>query len=109
METWSAKPQLWVLLDHLATIKDTQQSWKVANPLREVLLLVVCGTIACGDDYEDIVEWGEAHLSFFSRVLGVLPRHSLRRLAAGCHEPDRSRPVRSLLFVLGRRMLAQPA
>ena len=25
---------------------------------------MVCGTIACGDDYDDIVDWGEAHLSF---------------------------------------------
>ena len=64
MEVWSAKPQLRVLLDHLGRIEDTRQSWKVAYPLREVLLLVVCGTIASGDDYEDIVDWGEAHLSF---------------------------------------------
>jgi predicted transposase YbfD/YdcC len=64
MEDWSCKPQLRVLLDHLATIKDTRQSWKVAYPLREVLFLVVCGTIASGDDYEDIVDWGETHLEF---------------------------------------------
>ena len=67
METVSAKPHLRVLLDHLATIKDTRQPWKVAYPLREVLFLVVCGTIASGDDYEDIVDWGEAHLSFLQR------------------------------------------
>jgi hypothetical protein len=36
----------------------------VAYPLREVLFLVVCGTIASGDDYDDIVDWGEGHLSF---------------------------------------------
>jgi arginine/lysine/ornithine decarboxylase len=48
MEVWSAKPQLGVLLDHLATIKDTRQSWKVVYPLREMLFLVVCGTIASG-------------------------------------------------------------
>jgi hypothetical protein len=46
MEMVSTKPQLRVLLDHLGTIKDTRQSWKVAYPLREVLFLVVCGTIA---------------------------------------------------------------
>jgi predicted transposase YbfD/YdcC len=51
----------------LATIKDTRQPWKVAYPLREVLFLVICGTIASGDDYEDIVDWGEAHLSFLQR------------------------------------------
>jgi predicted transposase YbfD/YdcC len=67
MEVSSGKPQLRLLLDHLATIKDTRQSWKVAYPLREVLFLVVCGTIASGDDYDDIVDWGEAHLSFLRR------------------------------------------
>jgi len=67
METWSAKPQLRVLLDHLGAIEDTRQSWKVAYPLREVLFLVVCGTIASSDDYDDIVDWGEAHLGFLRR------------------------------------------
>lgn len=66
-EVWSAKPQLRVLLDHLSRVEDTRQSWKVAYPLREVLFLVVCGTIASGDDYDDIVDWGEAHLSFLRR------------------------------------------
>lgn len=63
-EVFSAKPRLRLLLDHFSKIKDTRQSWKVAYPLREVLFLVVCGTIASGDDYEDIVDWGKAHLSF---------------------------------------------
>jgi hypothetical protein len=62
LSAFSAKPRL--LLDHFAKIKDTRQSWKVAYPLREVLFLVVCGTIANGDDYDDIADWGKAHLSF---------------------------------------------
>jgi hypothetical protein len=33
--------QLRVLLDHLATITDTGQSWQVAYPLREVMFLIV--------------------------------------------------------------------
>jgi hypothetical protein len=61
---FSAKPRLRLLLDHFSKIKDTRQAWKVAYPLREVLFLVVCGTIASGDDYDDIADWGEAHLSF---------------------------------------------
>jgi DDE family transposase len=59
VEAVSAKPRLRLLLDHFAKIKDTRQAWKVAYPLREVLFLVVCGTIASGDDYEDIVDWGK--------------------------------------------------
>ncbi len=60
----SAKPRLRLLLDHFSKIEDARQSWKVAYPLREVLFVVVCGTIAGGDDYEDIADWGKAHLSF---------------------------------------------
>jgi predicted transposase YbfD/YdcC len=61
---FSAKPRLRLLLDHFSQIEDTRQAWKVAYPLREVLFLVVCGTIANCDDYDDIVDWGNAHLSF---------------------------------------------
>src|SRR6202795_4177249 len=64
LSAFSARPRLRALLDHFANIKDARQSWKVVYPLREVLFLVVCGTIASGDDYEDIVDWGEAHLAF---------------------------------------------
>jgi predicted transposase YbfD/YdcC len=64
LSAFCAKPRLRLLLNHFAKIKDTRQAWKVAYPLREVLLLVVCGTIANCDDYEDIVDWGKAHLSF---------------------------------------------
>lgn len=64
LSDFPARPRLRLLLDHFSQVKDTRQSWKVVYPLREVLFLVVCGTIAGGDDYEDIVDWGEAHLSF---------------------------------------------
>jgi hypothetical protein len=64
LSAFSAKPRLRLLLDHLAKITDSCQAWKVAYPLREVLFLVVCGTIANCDDYDDIVDWGKAHLSF---------------------------------------------
>jgi len=64
LSAFSARPRLRLLLDHFSQIKDTRQAWKIAYPLCEVLFLVVCGTIASGDDYEDIVDWGKAHLSF---------------------------------------------
>jgi DDE_Tnp_1-associated len=73
---FSAKPRLRLLLDHFSKIKDTRQCWKVAYPLVEVLFLVVCGTIAAGDDYDDIVDWGKAH-----RMLGA-PRLSCDTLSS---------------------------
>jgi predicted transposase YbfD/YdcC len=63
------KSRLRALLDHLSIIEDTREPWRVAYPLQEVLLLVVCGTIADCDDYEGIAEWGEAHLPFLRRFL----------------------------------------
>jgi len=63
------KSRLRALLDHFAVIDDPRQQWRVAHPLPEVLLLVVCGTIADCDDYEGIAAWGEAHLEFLRRFL----------------------------------------
>jgi predicted transposase YbfD/YdcC len=66
------KSRLRALLDHFSMIEDPREPWRVAHPLSEVLLLVVCGTIADGDDYEGIAAWGKAHLSF---LRGFLPYH----------------------------------
>jgi predicted transposase YbfD/YdcC len=63
------KSRLKSLLDHLSLIEDTRDPWRVAHPLREVLLLVVCGTMADCDDYEAIAAWGKAHLAFLRRYL----------------------------------------
>jgi predicted transposase YbfD/YdcC len=63
------RSRLRALLDHFAIIEDPREPWRVAHPLSEVLLLVVCGTIADCDDYEGIAEWGKAHLMFLRRFL----------------------------------------
>ena len=68
MDDWTLpKPRLALLLKHFATIEDVRESWRVMYPLREVLFLVVCATIANCDDYEDIVDWGEANLDLLRR------------------------------------------
>jgi predicted transposase YbfD/YdcC len=63
------KPRLKALLDHFAAIEDPREPWRVAHPLPEVLLLVVCGTICDCDDYDLIADWGAAHLDFLRRYL----------------------------------------
>jgi hypothetical protein len=40
------KSRLRALLDHLSVIDDPREPWRVAHPLNEVLLLVVCGSMA---------------------------------------------------------------
>jgi predicted transposase YbfD/YdcC len=63
------KSSLKALLAHLGRIEDTREPWRVAHPLREVLLLVVCGTICDCDDYGAIAAWGKAHLPVLRRHL----------------------------------------
>jgi len=55
------------LLDHFSEIKDEGEPWRVMYPLREILLLVVCATIATCDDFDEIAAWGRHHLDFLRR------------------------------------------
>lgn len=58
------RSRLRSLLEHFAAIGDPREPAKVRYPLPEVLLLVVAASIADCDDYDEIVDWGEAHLDF---------------------------------------------
>lgn len=69
MDAFGEKPRLRGLLDHFAVIEDPREQWRVAHPLPEVLLLVVCASIASCDDFDDIAAWGESHLDFLRRFL----------------------------------------
>lgn len=65
----SGRSRLSILLEHLGEIEDPRDVRRILHPLAEVLFLVVCGTIADCDDYDDIAAWGEAHLDFLRRHL----------------------------------------
>ena len=62
------KPRLRALLEHFAAIEDPREPWRVAHPLPEVLLLVVCRTICDCDDCDLIADRGAAHLDVSSRT-----------------------------------------
>jgi predicted transposase YbfD/YdcC len=62
-----APARLAALLQHFSTINDERETWRVAYPLKEVLLLVTCATVASCDDLEEIVSWGQHHLAFLRR------------------------------------------
>jgi predicted transposase YbfD/YdcC len=61
------RSRLKALLEHFAAIDDPREPWRVAHPLPEVLLLVVCGTICDGEDYDVIAAWGKANLPVLRR------------------------------------------
>ena len=57
------------LIEHFAALDDPRQSWKVLFPLPEVLLLVLCGTLAGAEDFVEIRRWGQMHQEFLRRLL----------------------------------------
>jgi predicted transposase YbfD/YdcC len=61
------RDRLALLLQHFSELEDTREPWRVMYPLSEVLLLVVRGTIAACDDFDDIAAWGRHHLEFLRR------------------------------------------
>lgn len=56
-------------LSHFATLRDPRQAAKVLYPLPEILLLLLCATIAGADDFVEIGLWGEEHQDFLRRFL----------------------------------------
>ncbi len=55
------------LLDHFAALADPRQQAKVLYPLPEIVLLLLCATLAGADDFVEIQLWGAQHLAFLRR------------------------------------------
>ena len=55
------------LIERFGALEDPRQSWKVLFPLPEVLLLVLCGTLAGAEDFVEIRRWGQMHRDFLRR------------------------------------------
>lgn len=67
MDEILVKDRLRLLLDRFGTVGDPREACKVRYPLREVLFLVTCASIAGCDDYDEIADWGEHHRGFLGR------------------------------------------
>ena len=61
------RDRLAVLLKHFSELSDERESWRVMYPLAEVMLLLTCATICSCDDFDEMVAWGNSHLSFLRR------------------------------------------
>src|SRR4051794_9101623 len=61
------------LLDHFAALEDPRQRAKVLYPLPEILLLLLCATLAGADDLAEIELWGEEHRWVLSRSANPQP------------------------------------
>ena len=57
------------VLDHFSALEDPREGWRVLYPLPEILLLVLCATLAGMEDFVEICLWGKERLDFLRRFL----------------------------------------
>lgn len=84
------KDRLRLLLDHFGDVGDPREAAKVKFPLREVLFLVTCATIAGCDDYDEIADWGDHHLAFlrgYSEYFFGVPKEDWLRVVLNRIDP----------------------
>src|ERR1700679_1804129 len=101
------KSRLKSLLAHFSTIEDPREPWRVAHPLPEVLLLVVCGTMADCDDYEAIAACGKINLAVLRRSLPYAHGVPGGRWLTLLIEPHHPGAVFGGVFGLGAQGLAR--
>jgi predicted transposase YbfD/YdcC len=66
------------LIDHFSALEDPRQQAKVLYPLPEIVLLLLCATLAGADDFVETQLWGEENLEFLRRFLAYehgVPSH----------------------------------
>ncbi|MCU4161944.1 transposase family protein [Acidiphilium sp. AL] len=89
----SDKSRLAVLLEHFVTIDDPRDVRRISHPLAEILLLVVCGTIADCLEADPVSGSRSSGRRGRARLPGR-PRHDLtRRQAQAGATPQRRKPA----------------
>ena len=58
------------LIEHFSALEDPRQAWKVEYPLAEIMLLVLCATLAGAETFVETALWGRKKLDF---LRGLLP------------------------------------
>jgi predicted transposase YbfD/YdcC len=85
------RPASGPLLDHCSALKDSRQQAKVLHPLPEIILLLLCGTLAGADDFVEIALWGGEHLAFLRRFLPYrygIPSHDTLGEVVAALDPE---------------------
>jgi predicted transposase YbfD/YdcC len=85
------RPAGLALLDHFSALKDPRQQAKVLHLLPEIILLLLCGTLAGADDFVEIALWGEEHLAFLRRFLPYrhgIPSHDTLGAVIAALDPE---------------------
>ena len=78
-------------LAHFAALRDPRQAAKVLYPLPEILLILLCGTLAGADDFVELALWGRENLRFlrrFARFVRGIPSHDTLCEVIAAIDPD---------------------
>ena len=59
LEQPSIAPVRTSLIDHFSALNDKRQAKKVIYPLAEIMLVVLCATLAGAENFVDIALWGK--------------------------------------------------
>src|ERR1700759_2525113 len=79
------------LLDHFAALEDPRQAAKVLYPLPEIMLLLLCATLAGADDFVEISLWGREQVPFLRKFFPFpkgLPSHDPRSEVVSAIDPE---------------------
>ncbi len=79
------------LVEHFSALDDPRQQAKVLYPLPEIVLLLLCATLAGADDFVEMRLWGIQNLSFLRRFLAYehgVPSHDTLGEVIRVIDPD---------------------
>lgn len=84
--------ELEKLMAHITIIPDYRQSWKVEHKLSDILLLTICAVISGAEGWEDIQDFGEAHIDFlkaYGDFENGIPVHDTIARVVSCINPNK--------------------
>ena len=84
--------ELKKLMEHISTIPDYRQAWKVEHKLSDILLLTICAVISGAEGWEDIEDFGETHLDFLKQYGDFengIPVHDTIARVVSCISPEK--------------------
>lgn len=80
-----------VLLEHFSALDDPRQPGKVIYPLPEIMLVVLCATLAGAEDFVEMRLWGRTKLAFLRTMLPFkrgIPSHDTLNDVMNALDPD---------------------
>jgi predicted transposase YbfD/YdcC len=79
------------LMECFSAVEDPREPWRVLYPFRELVLLILCATLAGMEDFVEIKLWGEQRLDFLRRFFPYeagIPSHDTLNDLVNAIDPE---------------------